>query len=350
MFVKDASGPDGVPLTIRSVEPVSMDVDYDERVRDYGSLPEATPLVFASDDQSYSNLKDMIKEAPRFRDLPFLILFLVHLAIIVGLAIAHGRHTTELFNKIDYNVSDWQTLVDDDTTSEEVWKQFEDVLSTARSWVPVHFPRILNNIILPSALVAYFVSYIWTAAILPAWPTAMVVTSLFGSIALALVLTITVGMASGFKLIAMLLCGLAIAGAAYYVASVWRLIPFAAVNLSVALRGISANCGMYIVAFIFSIVGIFWTLLWVCTVVGCMQARDESYQAAHPRPADMSKEEYSFQEEIDSMDGFVMFAFLVSLYWTSQALLVRYLRSNEIDSFFRHVSSSRERLDRTLCK
>jgi hypothetical protein len=350
MFVKAASGSDGVPLAIIGVEPVSIDEDSNNGVRNYGSLPEATPLVFASDDQSYLNLKDVINEVPRFRDLPFLILFLAHLAIILGLAIAYGGHTTQLFTKIDYNVSNWQTLIDDDTTSDEGWKEFEDILSTAQSWVPVHFPRILYNIILPSALVAYFVGYIWTAVILPACPTAMVVSSLLGSVAWTLVLTIIVGMASGFNVFAMLLCGLAMACAGYYLKMVWRLIPFAAVNLSVALRGISANCGMYIVAFIFSVVGFIWTLLWVCTVVGCMQAMEESYQAAHPRPANMSKKDYSAQEGNDSTNGFVMFAFLVSLYWTSQVLLVRWLRSDVIASFVRPSSASHEYLHRTRCK
>ena len=347
MFVKTASGSDGVPLAIIGVEPVSIDEDNNNGVRNYGSLPEATPLVFASDDQSYLNLKDVINEVPRFRDLPFLILFLAHLAVILGLAIAYGGRTTQLYSKIDYNVSHWQTLIDDDTTSEEDWKQFEDIASTAQSWVPVYFPRIAYNIILPSALVAYVVSYIWTAVILPACPTAMVVSALLGSVAWTLLLTITVGMASGFNLFAMLFCGLVMGCVGYYLKMVWKLIPFAAVNLNVALRGISANCGMYIVAFIFSMVGFVWTLLWVCTVVGYMQAMDESYQAAHPRPANMSKKEYSEQEGNDSINGFAMFAFLVSLYWTSQVLLVSYLR---FDSFFRPASASHECLDRTRCK
>ena len=115
----------------------------------------------------------------------------------------------------------------------------------------------------------------------------------------------------------------AMACVGYYLKLVWKLIPFAAVNLSVALRGISANCGMYIVAFIFSMVGFVWAMLWLITVVGFIQAMDEAYQADHPRPADMSKQEYSTQEENGSLSGLVMFCFLVSLYWTGQVLLVR---------------------------
>ncbi|KAI2510599.1 choline transporter-like protein [Fragilaria crotonensis] len=237
MFVKTASGSDGVPLAIIGVEPVSIDEDNNNGVRNYGSLPEATPLVIIPDDQPYLDLKDVIKEAPRFRDLPFLILFLAHLAIILGLAIAYGGRTTQLYSKIDYNVSHWQTLIDDDTTSEVDWKQFEDIASTAQSWVPVYFPRIAYNIILPSALVAYVVSYIWTAVILPACPTAMVVSALLGSVAWTLLLTVTVGMASGFNLFAMLFCGLVMGCVGYYLKMVWKLIPFAAVNLNVALRG-----------------------------------------------------------------------------------------------------------------
>lgn len=340
MFIKAARGSDGVPLAIIGVEPVSIDEENNHGVRNYGSLPEATPLVVSPDDHLDGRLEDILKETPRFRDLPFLILFLAHLVVILGLAIAYGGRTTELYNKIDYNVTHWHTLVDDDTTSDQDWKQFEDMALTTQSWAPVYLPRIAYYIILPTALVAYLVGYIWTAAILPACPTVMVVSALLGSVAWTFLFTISVGMASGFNVFAMLFCGLAMACVGYYLKLVWKLIPFAAVNLSVAVRGISANCGMYIVAFIFSMVGFFWMLLLVFTLVGLIIAADESYQAQHPPPVGMSKKEYSAQEGNGSLNGFVMFAFLVSLYWTSQVLLVRRFSSHGIDELYRLASDA----------
>ena len=327
MFVKaNASGPDGVPLAIVGVEPVSIDEDSigivnDNGRRHYGSVPIATPLMGGLEDEMTVN-----KEPPRFRDLPFLILYLVHLAVMVFLALDYGSFTT--IDKIDYNVSNWRNLIDDDQiATDQEWQQVESIVSEAEHWIAVYPPRILRYIIVPSAFVAYAISYLWTAVIIPSCPTIVVVSALLGSLALAFTLTIAIGVAVGFNIFVLLLGFLMMACVGYYLKLVWRLIPFAAVNLSVALQGISANCGMYLVAFAFSIVGFLWTLFWIYVVVGVMQAMDESYETQHPRPEYMSEQEYTKAEQDDPLRGFVFFGFLLSLYWTSKILLVSFVCS-----------------------
>jgi Plasma-membrane choline transporter len=330
MFVKaNASGNDGVPLAIVGVEPVSIDEDSSGIVNDngrrhYGSVPIATPLI-GMPSEAHNSFEDAMivnKETPRFRDLPFLILYLVHLAIMIFLALDYGSFTT--IDKMDYNVSNWRNLVDDDKiANDQEWEQFESLVSEAERWIAVYPPRILKYIIVPSAFVAYAISYVWTAVIIPSCPTAVVVSALLGSLALSITLTIAISVVSGFNIFALLFGFLMMACVGYYLKLVWRLIPFAAVNLSVALQGISANCGMYLVALAFSIVGFLWTLFWVYVVVGVMQAMDKSYETQHPRPEDMSRKDYANTEQDDPLRGFVFLAFLLSLYWTTQILLVR---------------------------
>lgn len=349
MFIKaNVSGPDGVPLAIVGVEPVSIDEDssglvHDNCRRHYGSVPIATPLIDMTSD-SHNSLEDTMignNKTPQFRDLPFLILYLVHLAIMIFLALDYGSFTT--IDKIDYNVSNWRNLVDDDEiATDQEWQQFESIVTEAEHWIDVYLPRILRYIIVPSAFVAYAISYLWTAVIIPSCPTAVVVSALLGSLAVSFTFTIVVGIVSGFNIMALLLGFLMMAGVGYYLTVQWRLIPFAAINLSVALQGISANCGMYLVAFAFSIVGFLWTLFWVYIVVGVMQAMDQSYNIQHPRPESISEKEYIKTEQDDPLCGFVFFAFLLSLYWTTQILLVGF-----VCQLFRFVGDCDPTADRT---
>jgi hypothetical protein len=288
-----------------------------------------TPLLLVSP-QELLNAEMMLKRetkngAPEYRDVPFSILFFAHLAVMVWLAIDCGTFTVI---QIDPNVTNWRTTIfvdDDNAPNDEEWHQFEKMVQDAEDWAAVYLKRILENVIIPSAFVAYGVSYILTALVIPSCPTAMVVSTLLGSLAWTLALTIFILAASGFNnLLAFLFCGAIMAAVVYYLRMVWRLIPFTAVNLQMALQGISANCGMYIVAFSFSIVGFAWTLLWIYIGVGVMQAMDGAYEAEYPRREGMSKGEYTEEEQNDPLRGFVSFALLLSLYWTSKILFVRF--------------------------
>lgn len=53
-----------------------------------------------------------------------------------------------------------------------------------------------------------------------------------------------------------------------YIRAVWSQIPFATANLVTAISAVKSNCGITIVAYFFSILGIAWTFLWGLVFVG----------------------------------------------------------------------------------
>lgn len=297
------------------VEPVL--IDEDRIPQSYGAVvattAEATPLVMADS-------KDELDE-PKFQDLPFALLFLIHLAVMIWLAVDYGTFTVD---EMDYNVSNWRNYVDDDESAptDEDWDKFITFVHQAEEWAGVYPYRILSYVILPSAMIAYTVSYLLTAYVIPSCPYFMVVSSLAGTFVWSIVIVIAMCVASHFNFFVLVVAGVILGATVYYLRQVWHMIPFAATNLMVALKGISANCGMYIVAFVFSIAGFVWTILWLYIFVGVMQAMDQAYQQANPKPEGMSKKDYEAEEQSDPMRGFVVFSLLLSFYWTSKILLV----------------------------
>jgi hypothetical protein len=116
----------------------------------------------------------------------------------------------------------------------------------------------------------------------------------------------------------------------YYVCIVWKLIPFAAVNLNVSLKAISRNWGMYLVALLFSIVSFVWTVFWLYTTIGLLgyeTAEENSKQhpsagakTSHPSSKGSSHESDDFEE--GGPQGITLVLLLISLYWTATVLLV----------------------------
>jgi hypothetical protein len=330
MFVKDPNDnhDGGVPIAMIGVVPIPVTIDGAEDdnnenntyYTDAPILTEATALLPEA-------RAEIVKEpssadSTPFRDLPWAILFLIHLSVMLWLAIDFGTFTVD---KMDLNVTNWRNYIDDDASrpSDDQWMEFEIFVTEAEEWANVYPERILSYVILPAALVAYAVSYIVTALVIPSCPTAMVMICLLGTFAWAFALVLFVWVASHFNLVILVVGGCILGAVCYYLSRVWRLIPFAAVNLGMSLKGVSANCGIYVVAMLFSVAGFVWTIFWLYTLTGVMQALDRSYEENHPRPEGVSEKEYTREEQSHPSHGLVFFAMLLSLYWTTKILSVR---------------------------
>jgi hypothetical protein len=113
----------------------------------------------------------------------------------------------------------------------------------------------------------------------------------------------------------------------YYVKIVWNLIPFASVNLKISLKGVSANWGIYMIAFLFSILGFVWTIFWAYVSIGVLgheqlESGTEDSSTSTSETVDDDDDDAYYESQGDqAQQGFTIFLLLVSLYWTSTVIL-----------------------------
>jgi hypothetical protein len=245
-------------------------------------------------------------------------MFLVHLAVMIYLGVAYGSFGVK--HEEQWNSADWkeelqeelEASIDDD----KVLHQMETFAEAAEEYVQVFPQRIFIYMVIPCALLASVVSYVGTAFVIPSCAKICVQTALIGSIGWTILLTVFMSVASHSWFVYLMSAGM-IAVMIYYVTIVWRLIPFAAVNLEVSLKGISANWGMYILAFLFSVAGFVWTIFWIYVAIGVLGHETLTYNEEHSKNAGSDNE----NDDVGPQ-GLTIFLLLVSLYWTSTVLLV----------------------------
>ena len=261
---------------------------------------------------------------PVYRDVPWAILFVAHLAVMIWLGVAYGSFSGGT-NSANMNATDWKHELETDLDDDEAIHQIEAFAEEVEAYVEVYPMRIFLYVVLPCALLAYFVSYVGTAFVIPSCPTTIVQMSLLGSVGWIIVLTILVSVSTGSWFSWLMSVGI-IAIVVYYVTIVWSLIPFASINLKVSLEGISANSGMYIIAFIVSGVGFVWAVFWMYVAIGVLGHEQlQSYGAEVPTTDEVDDDDLYYQSQGDRpQQGFTIFFLLVSLYWTSTVLLVSY--------------------------
>jgi hypothetical protein len=232
---------------------------------------EITPLVsIVVHDES----DDKMGAAPSYRDVPFAVLFAVHAIVMAWLGISVAPKGCDVVN---FNV----TAIEDeirqsDDISEKDMEDFEQFISAAVGYIQVYPIRILYYIVVPSCLLAYVIGMAGTTLILKPFPRVAVYASLICSVVWVAVLMLGSAFASGSGFV-FALTGLSLAFAIYYVSTVWKMVPFAAVNLKVALEGIGRNSGMYIVAFLFAELGFCWVMYWLYVFVGTFSSFFESF-------------------------------------------------------------------------
>lgn len=275
-----------------------------------GKYSEAAPLVGVHDEDFAE---------PVYRDVVWALLFLAHFAVMIYLAIAYGSFGIQDSGK---NTSDWKQELETDLDDDEAIHQVEAFAEQVEAYVEVYPLRIFGFLIVPCALVASVVSYLGTCFVIPSCPTAIVQFCLLGSIGWTIALTVLASISFGSWFVWLISAGV-IAIVLYYVRIVWSLIPFAAVNLRVALKGISANWGIYIIAFIVSGIGFVWVFFWMYVSIGVLGHEQLAAVTGETPATDVEDDDdtyYAIQGD-QPQQGFTIFLLLVSLYWTSTILL-----------------------------
>ena len=216
---------------------------------------------------------------PVYRDKGFAIAFIAHLIAFVAIGMYYGLSSSPL------------------SGSDESFSFYEN-----ESNLP------LRTLIIGGFATAYFATYTIIACIIQRFATIAVTVSLYGSlamntlIALAFIILvpsiIVIAIAIGF-----------IAFNVWYVRQLMVFIPFAAANLKLASQAVSANSGMYLISFLFGLIGFVWLGFWSYTssALGLFDESDASDGDSYYGDGDMEM-------------GIKAFLLLLSLYWTLNVL------------------------------
>ena len=291
----------------------------------YGAIPETvvidetqplvtavTPAVVVKDDKEDST--------PHCRDVFFAILFWAHMIIMIWLGVWVAPAGYQNIN-IDWSSIEEEIQKSDDVTDKDM-EEFEQFVKAITEYAKVYPMRIVLYLIIPCLILAFVIAFVVTVFVVKPFPKPIVYSSLIGSCLLTAFIMISSSLASG-SFFVFLLTGAGLAAVIYYITIAWRMVPFAAVNLKVALEGMSRNCGIYFVGFIFAELGFVWVIFWMFTLTGVSLKKNAECQAAHPDANfDLTSDDYD--DVCDPPFGLIVL-FLLSLYWTSTIIMVRFI-------------------------
>ena len=135
-------------------------------------------------------------------------------------------------------------------------------------------------------------------------PQVLIKISLCFNIIVTMIITL-VALISGILPLAAL-CGVGFLFSAYYAYVVWNRIPFAAANLCAAVTAVKSNMGLTFFAYTNLILTFLWSLWWSVAVVATTYVLNECDNNGNC--------------EAQRVNGFMLFLFLVSYFWTAQVL------------------------------
>eukprot|EP00527_Entomoneis_sp_CCMP2396_P005832 CAMPEP_0198154448 /NCGR_PEP_ID=MMETSP1443-20131203/68592_1 /TAXON_ID=186043 /ORGANISM="Entomoneis sp., Strain CCMP2396" /LENGTH=586 /DNA_ID=CAMNT_0043821119 /DNA_START=83 /DNA_END=1843 /DNA_ORIENTATION=- len=254
--------------------------------------------------------------APKWRDLPFAILFWAHLAVMIWLGVSVAPKGFEMVHVNLQELED-QVRKSDDVTEEDI-HHLEDIISEAAIYMEVYPSRIAIFLVIPCCILAFVFGLIGMNAILKPCPRTMVYTCLISTVVWTVIGLLASAIASG-QVFLYVLSGLSLFGVGYFVRLAWKMVPFAGINLKFALEGIGRNGGIFIVAFLFAVIGFFWVFYWFYVLIGTFMYQNNRCQESHPdENFDMSSDDYS--DVCDPPVPVVLF-FILSLYWTGSIVL-----------------------------
>ena len=135
-------------------------------------------------------------------------------------------------------------------------------------------------------------------------PKILIKIALFFNIFVTLLIAMIALVSGVLPLAAM--CGIGFLFSAYYAYVVWNRIPFAAANLCAAVTAVRSNLGVAFFAYTNLIATFLWSLWWSIAVVATTYVLNECDNSGNC--------------ESQRVNGFMMFLFLVSYFWTTQIL------------------------------
>lgn len=270
-----------------------------------------SPLIHVLDkDESYG--------APVCRDLPFALLFYFHLGIFLWLGVDVAPRGIEL---ISLNMTELEDQMrQSDSFTEDDVSQIEAFITLAFQFLKIYPNRIVGLMLAPSGVFAIVLSLAIIVFLYKPFPRTMVYGCLVESFIIMAVMLIWGSVASGSVFLSTV-TAISLAGILYYISIAWRMVPFAAVNLKVAVEGATNNCGLFVVAFVFIKLGLLWVVYWTYVVVGLSWYKTSQCHTMHPGS--------NFDPDSDNYDsacdppGLVLLLLLLSLYWTTTIAMVR---------------------------
>eukprot|EP00568_Trieres_chinensis_P004888 CAMPEP_0183291498 /NCGR_PEP_ID=MMETSP0160_2-20130417/893_1 /TAXON_ID=2839 ORGANISM="Odontella Sinensis, Strain Grunow 1884" /NCGR_SAMPLE_ID=MMETSP0160_2 /ASSEMBLY_ACC=CAM_ASM_000250 /LENGTH=543 /DNA_ID=CAMNT_0025452313 /DNA_START=74 /DNA_END=1705 /DNA_ORIENTATION=+ len=277
------------------------------RLAQYGAVPVASPdftgddNVLTAESWAWVNARKTELDGEeedgegggspaKIRDFPFAVLFVAQL---VAMIVVGGY-----FGSWGSSTSSQPTHYDDDELEQAMEKMEETVAD-----VEAHSLRILSYLVIPCGAIAFLMTYVGTAVVIPSFSELAVGACLAASVVLPALLVLlsllsgAVGAAIPF--------GIILAITIWYVRRIWPMVPFAAANLTAALKGMSSNWGVYLIAVMFSVLSAVWVVFWSYAANGIF-AREAAGENG---------------ESHDGVFWLTMFLLLVSLYWTTTVML-----------------------------
>lgn len=280
----------------------------------HGSPPagDEMSVLLADSDVIPSDFDAKDGGTPVFRDVPFAILFWIHLAVMfwMGESVAPQGYQELAKVNVTEAIEEEIRKNDDDAITVQTLSDAESFVWQVEVFVRVYGVRLLLYLVLPITIFAFLSAFLLMTVIIKPYTRLFVYSTLIGSIAIASLFLISTAVASN-TLPMYAIAGVSLLGVFYYVALAWRMVPFAAVNLKVALTGINKNWGLYIIALLFSVVAEVWGNYWVYVAFGVFA------QSASQCPADDDDCGPSF---------WILVGLLFSMFWTSTVIIVSFYR------------------------
>ena len=232
------------------------------------------------------------EDSPRYQDVPFAILFLFQLIAVL----IYGMH------KGSWDMGDMGSGGGGETSGSNAFDDDQVVKD-----VEAHVARAVFGLLLPCTAVAFFLAHVGTAMIIPMFPETAVKTCLAMSLGSTVVLAILVILSNPawYTWISMFF---AVGIMAYYVRRVWCMTPFAAANLTMGIKSVAENWGLYLISIFMMMVSFAFFVFWFYAANGIFfQNISTDVDANDPDNGDIS--------------WGIFFLLLVSLYWTGTVLL-----------------------------
>mmetsp|Transcript_16569 Transcript_16569/g.25736 ORF Transcript_16569/g.25736 Transcript_16569/m.25736 type:complete len:572 (-) Transcript_16569:62-1777(-) len=259
--------------------------------------------------------EDIVNEGPVFRDVGYSLAFGVQLVLVAFVG---------YWNAFTYQ--DLQDVRNAEYGEEEV--PAEDDHSEG-----IH--RFTWHLIVPCMIVAFFVTLITTAVIIPSCPRVMVTACVLGTLVYTAMVAAAMMMSANGAWFVYVMALAILLVTIWYIFVAWKFIPYAAQNLSMAMKAIRSHLGIYVVALMGFVVSVGWTCLWLYVMIGVsLQQYNASKQPQHGRQAQYAGMIYDYDDGFNKhnhdsttgdsdqvMSSLTLFFLVLSLYWTSNVIM-----------------------------
>ena len=230
------------------------------------------------------------EDSPRYQDVPFAILFLFQLIVMLIYGMHKGSWDMGDIDSGDDGASSGSNAFDDDRVVKDV---------------ETHVARAVFGLLLPCTATAFFLAHVGTAMIIPMFPETAVKTCLAVGSTVVLAILVILSNPAWYTWISMFFV---VGIMAYYVRRVWCMTPFAAANLTMGIKAVAENWGLYLISIFMMMVSFAFFVFWFYAANGIFfQNISLDVDANDPDGGDIS--------------WGIFFLLLVSLYWTGTVLL-----------------------------